>query len=270
MPIAVQEDMLLGRTTHERFENAKALGADGIEVWGQDLHNRVHELMEASKAAGLPVAAINHGRQSCFLHNDPQERYNALAELRASMNAASDLGAKGVIFVPIFGAALLPDLMPWKTAVQLEAELLLVQLNNLADLADAMDIELYVEPINRYETHFLNRLEQAAQITRKLGHPRVKIVADVFHMALEEDSLAGAIQQHAADIGHVHLADSNRRLPGQGTTDFAAIGTALQSIGYQGWAAYEPGAPSQNAQFARQYAAEMPASMAFVRTAGII
>ena len=142
------------------------------------------------------------------------------------MNAV-DIGAAGVVFVPHFGAPVLPDLMPWMTAGELEVELLYTHLRTLSDYAEAMGVDLYVEPINRYETHLLNRLEQAAQIARRLDHPRVKIVADLFHMALEEADIPAAIRDHADCIGHVHLADNNRRLPGQGMTDFAAAAAAL-------------------------------------------
>ena len=268
MLIALQEDMLPGRTALERFEQAQALGVDGIEVWGRGLEMRVHELAEATMRSGLPVAAVNHGNQSRMLDPHPLERDRALTELRSSVMCASDLGAKGVIFVPHFFGPVLPDLTPYMTAEALEAELLIAHLRTLEDFAAAMSVELYVEPINRYETHFLNRLEQAALITRRLAHPGVKIVADLFHMALEEASIPDAIRAHAADIGHVHLADSNRRLPGQGQTDWAGAAAALNEIGYAGWAAFEPGKPSANAEFAGQYLRDLPDCLKMLRDAG--
>lgn len=268
MKIALQEDMLPGRSMLEKFENAKQLGVDGIEFWGRGLAQKVNDIVDAMEKTGIVAASVNHGRQGRFLDPHPAEREQAVAELRSSITCASDIGAKGVIFVPHFFGPLLPDLSPFMSAEQLEAEVLLSQLRTLEDFAAAMDVELYVEPINRYETHFLNRLEQAAAITRKRNHPNLKIVADLFHMALEEDSIPQAIRDHAADIGHVHLADSNRRLPGQGMTDFAAAAAALNEIGYDGWAAFEPGDPGDNAKNAERYMRELPESLALLKSAG--
>ena len=168
MPIAIQEDMLTGSTMLEKFEHARALGAAGIEFWGAGLVETVPQIVEAMLATGVRAASVNHGRQSELLSPDPAERERALAQLRQSITCACDLGAAGVVFVPHFNAPILPDLSPWMTAAELEVELLYTHLRTLSDFADAMGVELYVEPINRYETHLLNRLEQAAAVTRRL------------------------------------------------------------------------------------------------------
>lgn len=268
MKIAIQEDMLPGRSIEEKFQQVKALGADGIEFWGRGLAAKVPAILEASMKTGVPAASVNHGRQGRFLAPDPAEREAALAELRDSICCAADIGAAGVIFVPHFDAPALPDLSPWMTAPELEIELLWTHLRTLEDFAMAMGVTLYVEPVNRYETHLLNRVEQAAVLARRLNHPHVQIVADLFHMALEETSIPDAIAANADKIGHVHLADSNRRLPGQGTTDFAAAASALKAIAYDGWAAYECGAPGDNAAQADRYLRELPASLAYLRERG--
>ena len=270
MQIAIQEDMLPGRSMTEKFENARRLGADGVEVWGQGLDARTDSIARAIVETGLPVAAVNHGRQGRLLSPDPAEREAALTELRTSICAAADLRAKGVIFVPHFHDNCLPDLSPWMTAYELQMELLHQHVRTLEDFAYALDVELYIEPINRYETRFLNRLEQAAALTRRRNHPNVKIVADLFHMALDEADIPAAIAAHGDQIGHVHLADSNRRLPGQGRTDFAAAASALKAAGYTGWAAFECGNPSENGPAANRYLHELPGSIAMLRDAGFV
>jgi sugar phosphate isomerase/epimerase len=266
MPIAIQEDMLTGNTILEKFQHAQALGVPGIEFWGFGLTPKVPEIVAAMEQIGVRAASVNHGRQGRLLDPHPAERDRALVQLRQSIMDAADIGAMGVIFVPHFDTPILPDLSPWMSASELEVEMLYMHLRSLSDYADAMGVELYVEPVNRYETHLLNRLEQAAAITRRLNHPCVKIVADLFHMALEEADIAAAIRDHADCIGHVHLADHNRRLPGQGMTEFAAIATALKSIGYAGWAAYECGTPGANDPAA--YRDALPASLSYLQTAG--
>jgi sugar phosphate isomerase/epimerase len=267
MPIAIQEDMLTGDSLVAKFEHARALGVDGIEFWGAGLTDKVPEIVAAMQHTGLRSAPVNHGNLGRLLDPQPAERERALAQLRQSIMNACDIAAPGVIFVPHFGAPILPDLSPWMSAAELEAEMMYTHLRTLSDYADAVGVDLYVEPINRYETHLLNRLEQAARITRRLNHPRVHIVADLFHMALEETDIPAVIRAHGDCIGHVHLADSNRRLPGEGTTDFAAAAAALSEIGYRGWASYECGRPGSN--HPADFRERLPAGLAHVRRAGL-
>ncbi len=268
MRIAIQEDMLPGRTLLEKFERAKALGFDGIEFWAKGLSDRIEEAMTALDRCGLVASGVNFGRQSSMLSADPAERERALEELRSAIMCAMDLGAEGVGFVPAFFGPALPDLSPLMSSEQLEAELLIAHLRTLEDYANAMNVTLFIEPINRYETHFLNRVEQAAALARRRNHPRIQVVADLFHMALEEEDIPAAIRAHADVIGYVHLADSNRRLPGQGFTPFAQAAAALNEIGYSGWAALECGDPGDNAARAHTYALELPDCVAYLKDAG--
>jgi sugar phosphate isomerase/epimerase len=269
--LAIQEDMLPAKTVLERFEIARSLGFHGIEVWGRGLTSRVHELAEAVQKTGVLVSAVNHGRQGRLLDPDRAERERALAELRQSVVDGVDLNATGVILVPHFAAPTMPDLTPYKSVVQLEFEMLHNHLRTLSDYVYAIGIDLYIEPINRYETHFLNTLADAVRVRRKIkDHPHIKICADLFHMAMEETSVTQALRDHARDIGYIHLADNNRRLPGQGMTDFAAIATTLKEIGYDGWVSLECGQPGQNDEQARHFMDAMPATVDAIQKAGFL
>ncbi len=269
MRIAIQEDMLPGGSMLAKFEHAKSLGVQGIEFWGRGLESKVDAIVDAMDRTGIRAATVNHGRQGRILDPDPIQREIGLEELRQSIMCAADIGADGVIFVPHFFGPLMPDLTPFLSAVELEAEMLHAHLRTLSDYADAMGVNLYVEPINRYETHFLNRLEQAGRVAKRINHPRIKIVADLFHMSLDEVDMVAAIPAHADVIGHVHLADSNRRLPGQGFIPWKAVADALNAIGYEGWAAFECGDPSDNEKNAKQYLADFPASLKLLRDVGL-
>ena len=85
----------------------------------------------------------------------------------------------------------------------------------------------------------LNRLEQAASICDAIGLESVAIMADLFHMGLEEANSAAALRAARRWLGHIHGADSNRCQPGAGQTDFVAIKMALKEIGYTGYVALE-------------------------------
>ena len=265
--IAIQEDMLPGPRLADRFTQAADLGAQGIEFWSRTLAAQADDIERLNGRGGVAAASVNHGRRSRFLDPESAERERALAELREAMTLAGRIGAAGVVFVPHFFGPLLPDLSPFMDAVGLERALLAAQLERLAEDAERAGVQLWVEPVNRYETHLLIRLQDAASLVAPLNHPRLGIVADLFHMALDEPDIPAALRDHGPHIGHVHLAESNRRLPGQGTTDFKAALAALDAMGYSGWMAFECGEPGDNLRRAAQYLRELPESLRFLRAA---
>lgn len=262
--IVIQEDMLPGPRPADRFAQAAALGVQGIEFWSATLAAQADDIQHLSGRNGVVAASVNHGRRSRFLDPDPAERERALNELREAIMLAGRVGAAGVVYVPHFFGPLLPDLSPYMAAVELERALLTAQLEGLAEHAERAGVQLWVEAVNRYETHLLVRLRDAASLVATLHHPRLRIVADLFHMALDEPDIAAAIRENAAYIGHVHLADNNRRLPGQGTTDFKSAIAALDAINYTGWMAFECGEPGDNQKRAEGYLRELPESLRYL------
>ena len=259
--VAIQEDMLPGPTLEDRFLQAADLGLQGIEFWSEHLSGQAAEIERLSEQGAIVASSINNGRRSRFLDPEPEERARAMAELLEAIELAGRIGAAGVVYVPHFFDPLLPDLSPYKTAIELERSLLRAQLEILAEAATQAVVQLWVEPVYRKETHLLNRLEQASSLIYPLGLDQLGIVADLFHMAHEEPDSPAAILENRAHIGHVHLADSNRKLPGQGSTAFRPILEALQEADYGGWLALECGTPGQNQSRADQYSAELPESL---------
>jgi sugar phosphate isomerase/epimerase len=238
MPIAIREDLLGGDTLLQKFQHARALGVAGVEFGSARLTERVPAIVEAMEQTGVLAAAVNFG-SGHFVDPDPAERERALTGLRQAIVDAHDIGAAGVIFVPHTGAPVLPDMSPWMSAAELEVEMLYMHLRTLSDFSYAIGVNLYLQPINQHETHLLNRVGQVARITRRLNHPNVQIAAHLYHMAQEETDLPAALRDHADCIGHIHLADSSRQLPGEGSTDFATTATALHDMGYAGWLSYD-------------------------------
>ncbi len=113
------------------------------------------------------------------------------------------------------------------------------ELNHLGEHAASQKQFLLIEPLNRYETNLLNTLDDGRQLLKRLATKSVKLLADLFHMNIEEVNVAEAIRQAGADVGHVHFVDSNRSAAGMGHTDFAPIATALRDIGYDGYLSAE-------------------------------
>ena len=118
-------------------------------------------------------------------------------------------------------------------------DLLRTELDVLGDRAKQYGVPLLYEPLNRYETNLVNTIEAGVELLRTLKTNNVKLLADLFHMNVEEKDLPAALRAGGKHIGHVHLADSNRRPPGFGHTDLACIATALREIGYEGFISAE-------------------------------
>jgi sugar phosphate isomerase/epimerase len=112
-------------------------------------------------------------------------------------------------------------------------------LSGLGKRAAAFGVPLLYEPLNRYETNFANTLADGSHILRMLDNDNVKLLADLFHMSIEEADPAAALRAAGKDVGHVHFADSNRRPVGEGHTDMTPIVRALREIGYDGYLSAE-------------------------------
>jgi sugar phosphate isomerase/epimerase len=125
-------------------------------------------------------------------------------------------------------------------------------LGPLGERAARHHVPLLYEPLNRYETNLINRLEDTVSMLDRLGSPNVKLLADLYHMNIEERSIAGALRPAAKHIGHIHFVDSNRQAAGNGHIDFAAVSAVLSDIGYDGYLSAEalsiPDAESAAAQ----------------------
>ena len=109
----------------------------------------------------------------------------------------------------------------------------------LGSHATLKEVKLIYEPLNRYETNLFNRLEDGAEFLDGLTTKGVVLLADLFHMNIEEANIAEALQSAARHVGHVHFADSNRRPIGNGHLDVAPVAKALQDIGYDRYVSAE-------------------------------
>ena len=112
-------------------------------------------------------------------------------------------------------------------------------LRECTEFAKEYNIRLTLEPVNRYESNFINTLNEGIELIKRVGASNLGLLADTFHMNIEEVSINDSIIQAKDYITHVHFADSNRWAPGCGHLDFAQIVQTLKKIGYQGYVSAE-------------------------------
>ena len=118
-------------------------------------------------------------------------------------------------------------------------KLFVARLQEIAEEADKKIVGMMIEPVNRYEINFLNRVEQTAEILRSVTNNNVYIMPDVFHMNIEDVSIGGELTKYNKHIKYIHLADSNRLAPGRGHLDFVQIFDDLKKSSWDGWVAAE-------------------------------
>jgi sugar phosphate isomerase/epimerase len=237
MKITIREGMVPGEALGDRLAWVESVDIDGIELHAGSMTLPREELVSIMTNSSVGVSAIEGIPQ--LLNLDPVIRRQASDEIRDRIALAAELQAVGVLIVPQFGrTAALPDLSPWKSGAELERELLLTHLRELAPDARDAGVVLFTEPLNRYEAYIVNRIEQGAEIAREVGEG-VATMADFFHMNIEEADIAESIRTSGEHIAYVHVADSNRAQPGEGHLDFRPGFAALKEIGYDGWLGIE-------------------------------
>ena len=241
MKLSAQGRKIPGETLKESLMNLKSYGFEGVELWGNDVMDKEEEVKAAMEEAGLPVSTICSGVRGCLLDSEKKERDLAVSDIKRLIKIAGNLGAVGLITVPIFRGPRLPDLTPLYDTIALEKELLVALLKELAPTAEEAGSIILIESLNRYETHLLRTLGDAVEIARRVDSASVQIMADFFHMNIEETDPAEAIRQAGSYIRHVHLADSTRLQPGTGTIDFKPGFAALKKIGYKNYMTLECG-----------------------------
>jgi sugar phosphate isomerase/epimerase len=242
LKIACQEQLLPGETLQAKWEYATAAGYDGIELRGKgdlSFRDRLPELKRAlADGVVMPTVCVD------MLHFlgafDEDLRRDAVVQMKSQLSVIAELGGLGAQTPASYGmfSRRLPPFDPPRSE-EADREVLLAGLAELGEHARAEGVTLFLEPLNRYEDHMVNRLEQAADLIRATGLDSVRIGIDSYHMNIEETDPAAAIVAHADVIGHAQVSDSNRLQPGAGHLDWPAWLGALQAAGYEGWLAAE-------------------------------
>jgi len=263
MKFAIQDGLFSYENIDAFFGMARDWGFDAVEVMGQNLDNRIDRIKAASKSSGLPVCAICPGldgiRASLF-EEDEELRKGISQDIIKLLQLGAELGGAGLNIVPEFAKIKFMRLAPVYSNFEQRKDIYLERIAPFANEAEKLGVDILLEPLNRYEADFLLTVEQAAELCIKSANTHMKILADLFHMNIEDADAIGALSKNIEYIGHVHFADSNRHLPGLGHTDFAAAIATLDKAGYKGYASLECGILGAPAE-------EVPVSLAYLKKA---
>jgi sugar phosphate isomerase/epimerase len=208
---------------------AASAGFDGVELAIVDPHLLDRSAVaEALDAAGLRLLSVTTGQAAgleglSLSASDETVRRRTIERIQAHMAFAEPFGAV-VIVGSLRGA---------------DGDLDLLE-ESLRACASFNDVTLALEPLNRYESRLLNTVAFAVQLIDRVGRENLGILFDTFHANIEETDPAGAIATAGKRLAHVHLADSNRWVPGYGHIKFADVWGQLEAIGYARSLVLEP------------------------------
>jgi D-psicose/D-tagatose/L-ribulose 3-epimerase len=197
---------------------------DGYDYARAGALARAHGLRVSTAAAMAPDRDL--------IHPDASIRANGVAFIEHCINAAHTMGATNLIG-PMYAAVG----RTWQATPAERArdvDLLVQQLGHLAAYAEEKGVILCLEPLNRFETSFLNLAEQAVEIVDRVNHPACQIMLDTFHMNIEEKSLGAAIRTVGPRLKHLHACENDRGAPGSGHVPWHEVAQALRDIRYEG------------------------------------
>ena len=225
-----------GEDIARSIDRVARFGYDAIEVVGEPAQFDARRIKALTRDAGIRVSSICplYTATRDLVHPDAGQRANAVQYVKDVAEFAAEMECPTIIVHPTANG---------KTQrLASEAEERKWAVNGIragGEHAARLGVNLSLECWNRYETYFLNRLEQAASLWQEVGLDNGGIQGDTFHMNLEEDSVEGAFLEHGHLLQHVHLADSNRAAPGSGHLDFRPILAALADAGYENYLSFE-------------------------------
>jgi D-psicose/D-tagatose/L-ribulose 3-epimerase len=222
---------------------AKKIGFDGIEVYVSPEQIESFDRMRVKRAldgAGLKcVGSTSLSLATDITSSDEATRKRGITYLENAAKLFSELGATlvtGVTYIAwgkIVGRARTEE--EWVHSVE--------SLKEACRLIKDYNVTIGVEPVNRFETYFLNTAADAVKLVKAVGEPDIKVHLDTFHMNIEEKNYYDPIVETGGLLGHVHCCENDRGVAGTGSINWTEVFRALAKIRYDKWITLESFTP---------------------------
>lgn len=235
----LQAPLLLWGDIQGAFRQAAELGCQGVEIHlrrAEDLEPHTVKRLMVEYGLAVPTLGTGMAAGDGLSLCDPRAdiRAKTIQRARGHVEFAAEIGSAVTIGI------LSGNLGDCTGTVRLGRRLqFLESLAELCGLARNAAVTVLLEPLNRYESDYINTLADVGNVVREIRAPNLKLLADTFHMNIEEADLAASLRSAGPLLGHVHLADTNRQALGHGHLDVAAILATLAEIEYQGYLSFE-------------------------------
>jgi len=224
-------------------KKAKALGFDGIEIYTSPTQietfnkDRVKKALEDTKIKCVGSTSLS--LDTDITSPDEPTRRRGIEYLKNCSRLFSELGAElvsGVLYTAwgkITGRARTDE--EWARSVE--------SLKEACRLARGYNIVLGLEPVNRFESYFLNTAADGVKLVKAIGEPNVRVHLDTFHMNIEEKNYYDPIVKTGKLLGHMHCSENDRGVAGTGSVNWDEVFKGLADIGYDRWITLESFTP---------------------------
>ncbi len=216
------------------LEVVKAKGFDFFEVAVEDpqLIDPV-KLKEAADKVGLELIVCGaFGPTRDISSFEEENRKGGVEYSETLIDFAQTMGSPQVIG-PIYSAVGKANLLS-KDERKLQWQLATENLKYLTDYAGERGVRIALEPLNRFETDFINTVDQGLELIDLVGAPNLGFLLDVFHMHIEEKNSGEAIKRAGERLFHLHVCSNDRGIPGSGQIDWEGVSGAIKALGYDG------------------------------------
>jgi sugar phosphate isomerase/epimerase len=232
--------MVPGDTLTEKATALRAWGYDGISVfwplaqWNEAIREELAQLERRTGVTPCEFVLMDplYGR---LMDPDAAGRAACRAMYRAAAEVCAELGMVTELEFQYGPQDPMPLFDPYQQLTAAQLSDFVAMYRELAEPMEGSAGLLLLEPLNRYESRYLNSVADCLDALAAVDRPGTGLLFDFFHVAIEEADIAQAIRLAGHRIKHVHLADNNRMLPGYGNIDWEGCIAALKSVGYDGY-----------------------------------
>lgn len=220
-----------------RLPAIRQQGFDGVELPLIHPHEfpaaEIRRSLEANQLSCTFCSVLPGGLS--IVAEDADVRKKARQHLETCIAAAAEAGG-GLMAGPLYSPV---GFLPGRRRTADEWSRAVECYQSLGETLNSHGVTVAVEPLNRFETYFLNTAADAVRLAGEIDHPRIGILFDTFHANIEEKDIASALRSAAPHLKHVHACENDRGTPGSGHIGWPAVFGALREIGYDGWITIE-------------------------------
>jgi len=216
------------------FPQFKKWGFDSVEIAIENVNDISPSVIKrALDDNGLKCSsscvALGEGRD---LRGSVKEQHTAMDYIKSMLDIMPELGAP-VLIGPLYSCVGRAEYFE-KEQRQVQWDRVVRHFRTLSAYAEKLGVKMAIEPLNRYETDFINTCDQALKMINDVGSDALTVLLDSYHMNIEEKDPAKAILKAGSKLGHFHACGSDRGTPGGDQTNWGSIHAALEKINYSG------------------------------------
>lgn len=225
------------------IEKTAAIGFDIFECITTNImelpNNQLEVIKKTAQDRGIELTfGSGMPKEYDISSKDAEIRRNGIEYLKRTVEFVAKMG--GRVFNGVNYGAWLSGMDPSDTDKTPYVERSIQGLKEIIKTAENLNVVYALEVVNRFEQFLFNTCEEGLYFLKEVNSPNIKLHLDTFHMNIEEDSIGGAIELAGDALGHLHIGENNRKLPGNGHMPWDEIGNALRKINYKHAIVMEP------------------------------